>query len=216
VRKPDEGKHGTREALLASAIHLFGHKGFDGTSTREISARAGANVAAIAYYFGSKDGLRIACGDAIAERLGAALPTAGGDAPTPGEATARLEGAVRSMVAFLALEPKADDIATFMLREVIEAGPLLDRVYGKLIEPRHRELCRLWAAATGADAEAETTRLAIFAMIGQILYFRIGQPVILRRMDWCSVDATAAGRIADLLVANLRAALDAQRAGAAP
>jgi AcrR family transcriptional regulator len=215
ARKTDEGKFGTREALLASAIHLFGYKGYDGTSTREISSHAGANVAAIAYHFGSKEGLRIACGDTIAERLQAALPAAGGEAPTPSEAARQLEANLRAMVAFLVLDAGADDVATFLLREVVETGPLLDRVYSRLIEPRHRELCWLWSAATGSDPESETTRLAVFAMVGQILYFRIGQPLILRRMGWRSVDAAAARRIADLLAANLRAALDVHTAGAA-
>lgn len=47
----------TRERLLDAARTLFGEKGYAGTSTREIAARAECNVALISHYFGSKEGL---------------------------------------------------------------------------------------------------------------------------------------------------------------
>ncbi|MEO9144426.1 MAG: TetR family transcriptional regulator [Ginsengibacter sp.] len=46
-----------RETIIESAIKLFSNKGFEGTSVREIAADAGANVALINYYFGSKEKL---------------------------------------------------------------------------------------------------------------------------------------------------------------
>ena len=36
-------------------MNLFGQKGFDGTSVREIAAGADVNLAMINYYFGSKE-----------------------------------------------------------------------------------------------------------------------------------------------------------------
>ena len=46
-----------RAHLLRTALRLFSEKGFAKTSTREIAKAAGANVAAIRYYFGDKAGL---------------------------------------------------------------------------------------------------------------------------------------------------------------
>jgi AcrR family transcriptional regulator len=46
-----------RETIIQSAIELFGAKGFEGTSVREIAADANVNVAMINYYFGSKEKL---------------------------------------------------------------------------------------------------------------------------------------------------------------
>ena len=57
----------TRQALIRAALKLFGAKGFDGTSTREIAAAARANIGSIAYHFGGKEGLRLACADFIVE-----------------------------------------------------------------------------------------------------------------------------------------------------
>jgi AcrR family transcriptional regulator len=48
---------GTREALLAAAASLFAEKGFEKVSLREVTGRAGANVASVKYHFGSREGL---------------------------------------------------------------------------------------------------------------------------------------------------------------
>ena len=53
----------TRQRLLEVALDIFGQHGFDGASTREIVQRAGANLTAIPYYFGSKEGLYVAAAE---------------------------------------------------------------------------------------------------------------------------------------------------------
>jgi AcrR family transcriptional regulator len=50
----------TKEALLSSAQALFGEKGFEATTTRDIGDRAGVDPALIARYYGSKADLYIA------------------------------------------------------------------------------------------------------------------------------------------------------------
>lgn len=47
----------TKETILFNAMKLFGQKGFEGTSVREIAKEAGVNLAMINYYFGSKEKL---------------------------------------------------------------------------------------------------------------------------------------------------------------
>jgi AcrR family transcriptional regulator len=55
----------TRERLLDAAEQLFLEKGFQGTSTRDITEAAGANLAAVNYHFRSKQDLMVA----VAERV---------------------------------------------------------------------------------------------------------------------------------------------------
>jgi AcrR family transcriptional regulator len=43
--------------IIDTAEQLFGDKGFDGTSVRDIAQKAGVNIAMISYYFGSKEKL---------------------------------------------------------------------------------------------------------------------------------------------------------------
>ncbi len=47
----------TRELLLKAASKLFAEKGFEAVTTRNLAEAADVNIAMIAYYFGSKDGL---------------------------------------------------------------------------------------------------------------------------------------------------------------
>ena len=52
VRRRDAAA--TRRALLEAARELFGTRGFEATTLREIGERAGADPALFARYFGSK------------------------------------------------------------------------------------------------------------------------------------------------------------------
>lgn len=47
----------TRESLLDAAENLFSEHGIEAASLRQITQEAGANLAAVNYHFGSKDGL---------------------------------------------------------------------------------------------------------------------------------------------------------------
>ena len=44
----------TRQRLLRSALHAFGHNDYNAVSNRRLVNDAGANVAAISYHFGGK------------------------------------------------------------------------------------------------------------------------------------------------------------------
>jgi AcrR family transcriptional regulator len=46
-----------RERLLYAALRRFAASGFERTSVRDIAQAAGANVSAVGYYFGDKEGL---------------------------------------------------------------------------------------------------------------------------------------------------------------
>ena len=59
----------TRQALLETAGEVFAAVGFEGASGRDICERAGANVAAINYYFGGIEGLH----EAVVEEAHARL-----------------------------------------------------------------------------------------------------------------------------------------------
>jgi AcrR family transcriptional regulator len=50
----------TQTTILDAAEALFAEAGFAATSLRELTAKAGANLAAVSYHFGSKEGLAIA------------------------------------------------------------------------------------------------------------------------------------------------------------
>ncbi len=204
--------HPTQDSLIAAGLRLFGRDGFAATSTRALAAEAGTNVASIAYHFGGKAGLHAACAHAVAQRISGIVGQPQAPSPLePDEAAAKIEAVIRRLATFIVAAPGADDMVAFVLREMSAPGAAAETIYAEFIEPKHRELCALWAAATGQDAESEAVRLAVFSMIGQALYFRIGRPFVLRRMAWDRIGPDEAERIADRLVANLRAAIERDR-----
>ncbi len=58
-----------KQQLLEAALEIFGKSGLTGATTREIALRAQQNIAAIAYYFGSKEGLYQAVAQYITDTI---------------------------------------------------------------------------------------------------------------------------------------------------
>jgi len=204
----------TRLALVDAALQLFGDKGFEATSTREIAARANANIASIAYHFGGKQGLREACARAVAMRLKTLVGEAilANEIPGDGDAALRiLEAGLKAFAHFIITRPEARNIAAFMLREIGRPGPTLDLIYGELVDPVHTRLCELLGVATGRDPKSPTIKLAAFTLAGQVVYFRIGREVVLKKMDWREIGPDEADDILALIVGNLRAFVEANR-----
>lgn len=203
----------TKQRLIEAALRLFGQNGFNGTSTREIAKAADTNIGSITYHFGGKAGLQMACAELIAERLAsirAALPQLSPSAG-PDAALQQISLTLRAMANFLLLSGESENIAAFMFREVQEAGDAFALVYRKVIAPMHIHICELWAQATGADPASERTRIAMFTLIGQIFYFRIGREIVLRRMDWKTFGKEQAGLVCGQIIENLEAMAERER-----
>ncbi|MCA0451976.1 MAG: DUF1956 domain-containing protein, partial [Proteobacteria bacterium] len=87
----------------------------------------------------------------------------------------------------------------------------LDLIYEGVFAPMHVRLCELWSLATGEPADAERTRITVFTLIGQVVYFRIGREAVKRRMGWSEIGADEAARIVAVARSNLDAILSARR-----
>jgi AcrR family transcriptional regulator len=207
------GAQETRKAIIEAAMRGFAAKGFAATSTREIAAMAGTNIASISYHFGGKEGLRAACAEHVVALLQDVLAAAQ-DAELPAdaeEARRLLEGLVRAMGRFLLLEAQARLVAGFILRELADPSRALDILYDGMVEGVHRRVCAIWGRATGAEPESEAVRLAVFALVGQLVYFHIGRPIVERRMGWRGIGPAEADAVADTVTRNLIARLEADR-----
>ena len=208
-----QDRNNTQASLIKAGLHLFGHKGYEGTSTRELAAHAKTNIASINYHFGGKAGLRTACTMAVTGRLSDVLDNAGIlEAPeTAEDAANQIERLVRAFVELIVGKPEAQDMVAFMLREIVGPGEIAETVYENFVEPRHKALCALWAAATGRDPNSDEVKLTVFAVIGQIVYFRIASAFVVRRMDWDAIGSTETQKVATAVIANLRDTIERQR-----
>jgi len=195
----------SRERLIAVAIDLFGRRGLDGTSTREIAKAAGVNIAGIAYHFGGKQQLYMACAEHIAQRLQAGIALqAAQQAPDP-DARQELKSTIDRLARLMLATPEIASFVRFILREHMDPSPALDILYAGVMEPMHSRLCRLWATVTGKPADTEETKLRVFALISQVFVFRMARAGALRRMGWDDVGS----REFALILANVHENLDA-------
>ncbi|APO65213.1 TetR family transcriptional regulator [Brucella suis] len=208
----------TRKALIVAALRLFGAKGYEATSTREIASLTKANIGSIAYHFGGKEGLRLAAADYIVRNLPADRGAGAGQFPTRLASPAKsgkmrgrkMISALERMVHFIVARPETGEIVQFLLRELAHPTAALDRIYKGVFEPVHKRLCMIWEAATGEAAESEATRLVVFTLVGQIFYFRIAQEAVKRRMNWPVMGSDQADMVAGVVKQNLAAMLDAR------
>jgi AcrR family transcriptional regulator len=208
----------TRAALVHAALKLFGRQGFDGTSTRAIAAEAKANIGSIAYHFGGKEGLRAAAADYIVDTIQTIAGQALGNLQTsaqgdPEAARTQLFTTLERMVGFIVASPQAGEIVQFVLRELSHPTAALDRIYEGVFEPTHRRLCMIWEQATGEPAESERTKLTVFTLIGQVVYFRIGRVPVMRRMGWRQIGDAEASKMAAAVTDNLGAILARRHLG---
>jgi AcrR family transcriptional regulator len=204
----------TRTALLIAGIRLFGTKGFEATSTREIAAAADTNIASIAYHFGGKEGLRLACAEMVGSRIQSVVGLALGAIDPKGDpvlAQAAFERVLMGVADFMLGQVEARDIAGFMVRELGAPGAVLDRVYTEFILPVHRSLCALLGLATGQDPESDLIRIGTFSIAGQVVYFRIGHAIVARRMEWKSVGPDEVDAIKAVILSNIRAFIATNR-----
>jgi AcrR family transcriptional regulator len=216
--RPDRGAE-TRQRLLEAALDVFGRFGFEGATTRQIAQQAGTNLAAINYHFGSKEALHIAVAEHIATRIvglvGPAL-MAVDSAETLATPEAARAGLVRMIGAFadaILGEEEAEQWARFIVREQMQPTQAFDVIY-RFTGTAHDLGTRLVAAATGESPESETAKLRTFAIMGQVLVFRVAQALVLRRIGWTTIGEAERDKIKRVIIAHIDAILDAERGAA--
>lgn len=208
------GAEQTRASLVRAALKLFGTVGYDGASTREIAAAANANIGSIAYHFGGKEGLRLAVADHIVSLMHGLAARAAAEAPpmpatSSDMAEAQLQKMLERMLEFFVAAPEAGEIVPFVLREMSAPTEAFERIYGGVFEPLHRRFCGVWEIATGEPAESENTRISVFTVIGQVVYFRLAREAVKRRMGWRDIGPKEVSAIASVAGRNLKAAIEA-------
>ncbi|HXY06058.1 MAG TPA: transcriptional regulator CecR [Burkholderiaceae bacterium] len=180
-----------RRALLEAGIELFGRRGLEGTTTRAIAHASGQNIAAIAYYFGSKDGLYLAVAQhLLASIFGRVLPLLERTEALLEDAQARaplLLRALRELCSGLLLMLTREEtraISRIISREQTDPTAAFELFYERAIVRTHRCLAGLLDRYAGADCGAVESVLRAHILLGSILGFRVAAATLLRRTGW--------------------------------
>ena len=171
---------GTRERILNAAGVIFARRGFKAATVRQIAEASGANIAAVSYYFRSKQGLyRAVLEDLLAGGFEKFPADMGIDASSGPED--RLRAFVRSFFYRLlsregwgGYEGKARLIA----KEFSDPSSAMGKAVEKHILPHKRMLVQIISDLLGPGAAQETVLRCAFSIIGQCLYYVLARPVI--------------------------------------
>ncbi|HAT7570410.1 transcriptional regulator CecR [Citrobacter werkmanii] len=183
-----------KNQLIAAALAQFGEYGLHAT-TRDIAAQAGQNIAAITYYFGSKEDLYLACAQWIADFIGSQFRPHAEEAerlfaqaePDRGAMRELILRACKNMIMLLTQDDTVN-LSKFISREQLSPTAAYQLVHDQVINPLHTHLTRLIAAYTGRDANDTQMILHTHAILGEVLAFRLGKETILLRTGWSQFD----------------------------
>ena len=182
----------TRARLLEAGLRLFAARGFDSVTTRQLTKAAGVNIAAIGYHFGGKQELyRAVIEQQVAEtepiigpvaaRLREGLDAANGDRRALAAIAARLTD---GLLAAFTGDARMRVRASLILREYAQPSDAFDILFKGRIEPLHKAVTELAAAAVGGDPEDPESVMRGHAVVGQIIVFFIARVVLWARLGW--------------------------------
>ncbi len=207
-RKGDE----TRQRILNVALKAFGEGSFRAVTTRQISEAAGASLPTLQYYFGSKEGLYLACAKAIVERYrshttGAARKAAEALNDGCADETARdhLKAVIGALAGLLVGSKEAERWAQFVVRELRDPGPAFEILYTSLWRPGVELTARLIARILGSHESDPAARIQALLLISGLLAFQSGRSVSLRAMNWPTIGRKELGMVLSGLDAQIGA-----------
>ncbi|HEV7734561.1 MAG TPA: CerR family C-terminal domain-containing protein [Candidatus Binatia bacterium] len=167
----------TRQRLLEAAADMFAEHGYRDATIQAICRRARANIAAVHYHFGDKDGLYSAVFD-YAEHHARPDPTPSNAADTTAED--RLRENITSFLTRLLDSGRPAWTAKLMAREMIDPTPVLDRLVRRRWRATHERLGTIIRELLGPGASDETVRLCTISVVAQCAFFRNSAAVVTR------------------------------------
>jgi AcrR family transcriptional regulator len=189
--QPNRGE-ATRQKLIDAALEVFGAYGFDAASTRMLADAARANLAAIPYYFGGKEGLYRAAAQFVIEssaiELSAVIEEIDRTTAQPGisrKMAGKLLHELLDRFSALVIGSRAADTwAGFVMREQLHPGAAFEIIYEGMMRPIASAATRLVATLQKRAPDDPRAIIATQAILGQVLIFRVGRAAALRTLGW--------------------------------
>ncbi|WP_367651563.1 CerR family C-terminal domain-containing protein [Cupriavidus basilensis] len=207
----------TRLRIVEAALRLFGERGFEGASTRDIAKEAGVNAPALQYYFDNKEGVYIACVEhfvaRVWESLAAPVSAAQATLANPDADDSDLIDAYLGLqgcfVSFLSDSPEARDWQLFMARERAGLGP--PAAFAVIDERLNRRLFPVTASIigrlTGRKPTDDVTKIRTIAIDSQVAVFRMFRRNVLGALGWEAIGPKEMAQLADVIFEQTRVLL---------
>jgi AcrR family transcriptional regulator len=168
MKRPDA----TTDRLFLTARRLFAERGYAATSVRDITSRAKANLGAVTYHYGSKEGLYQAILLRLVQPLADAVIT---EISKPGPALDRIDALLAIYYRYLHQNP---DLPRFMLQILAEQGPLPKA----LLELQLRQRAAIFGMIERGQKEGQLrpgpTPILLISILSQPIFFGLAHRVV--------------------------------------
>ena len=180
----------TREKLLAAAGEIFAEKGFSDATVAEICGRAEANIAAVNYYFGTKEALyQETWRHAFAESIKVYPPDGGVSRTAP--AAERLRGQMRALI--LRIADAGNREFYIAQREFANPTGLLKEVMKSALIPLHQQTLAVVKEMLGPEADEQQAMFCETCILSICLH-----PMLMRQARRKAESIAAPNPVADL------------------
>lgn len=164
-----------RERLLEAAGEIFAEKGFKGATVRDIIDRAGANLAAVNYYFRDKERLYIeavkhaACCEPEEPQL---------EWPPDTPPAEKLCDVIRFQLLKFLDPNRPAWLARLIMRELTQPSGACAELVREYIEPRSKVLIGILRELMPPDTPQRKLFLTAFSIVGQCHFYCTHRPII--------------------------------------
>lgn len=206
AKRIEDESANTQQRLLEAAGEIFAEYGYRAATVRQICEKAGANVAAVNYYYGDKEKLYLAVLRSVPNAYAEKYPSRFG--LTPGASAAELLRAyVQSLLHRVFDAGRPGWHSKIIAREMVEPTRALDSLLEEVALPLHRELASIVRLLLGATANDEDVRFCALSIMGQCVYYHHARTVLARLYPEQKYGAEEVARLVDHISAFSLAAL---------
>ncbi len=203
----------SREALLSAAGETFAERGYENATIKEITDRAGVNVASVNYYFRDKLGLYT---EVLRQGLHngrlALPPDCEGLSPEE-----RLTRFIHSFMDSLVAAGRPSWCGRLMIRELAQPTPALPHVIEEIIRPNFLLLRQLVAGVARVPLAEETLDLMTHGVHAQCVHWKTSRSIFPYLWPDLQLDQAHVRRIgahiAAFSIAGIRATVDQEEGG---
>lgn len=208
----------TRARIIEAAVVVFGERGYDGASTRDIAAAAGVNAPALQYYFDGKEGVYLECVEHLITLLWRKM------APSVEAAEQALAddncqdtclieaslGILGTVVSTIQDSPEATAWRAFLDRHQAGLCPeSATMAFDERFKARISGVIRLLIARlSGFAVEDERTVIHSMALFTQGLAFRVQKPKLLAALDWAQIGEKEMELVREVVLTQARFTLE--------
>ncbi len=171
----------TRRALLESAGEVFAEHGHAKATSKEICERAGANIAAVNYHFGSKDGLYAAVLQEAHARL-VSIESMAATASSNVDARQKLRMFLSQIVRQLTSGGRSGWELRVLSREILSRSSMMSGLVEKQIAPKAQLLRGIVAEVMKLPPDHPAVSRSIVNIMGPVLMLLVTDRTIQKKV----------------------------------